>query len=293
MQTYCFGCHAGGDYRWETYTQETDWIASGLVVAADMAASPLTLRMKFGKTDNPISSEDMPKPKGGALWSAFSQQDYETIRSWILGMDPDLQPPPPEVNESEGNVYRASTDTIRLGGRFFVQSFLREVFGSSIDQVANDNVYTRLSYFGDPCDQKELSQTFYNDAQGNLRGRETKINCEGADILDSRATLTPLSSVLRSGFIAKSCLSAVFEDVSLRFAIENAVGTGGASRWPTGADIHAAYKLFYPGRVTPDEIHSELATVVAGAQTEFPGDMLEGWRYTFLALCGSQEWQQP
>jgi hypothetical protein len=287
LQANCLGCHSGGSWGWEKLTSDQAWINSELVVAGSMAASKLTLRLKFGKQDNALSTEDMPSPKGTKIWNDFNSTDYAAIRDWVLNMQTSPAGPGSEVVPTAGSIYRGSTDFIRLGDRFFVESVLKDIYGPSVATITTPLIFTRLSFLGGPCDLKERSTSIVNS-----RLAINYLSCQGADLLDDHATLLPQSSSLRAGLITKACLSINALDSAVLYAAQ-AAGAGSTLAWPSSSQIANAYKLFYPGRTLRTDSEAALNAVVNGAKTNFPSAPIEGWRYLLLSVCNTPEWQQP
>lgn len=282
MQRSCFSCHAA----W-AQNNEQGWVASGIVIPKNVAESPLILRVKYGKTDNVLGAEDMPRPKGSGPWEAFSMSDYNALRDWILTLEePTTGGGGGETNPETGVIQRASDEKLRIGDRIFVKSVLESIYGSEVSDITNRLIFTRISIFGGACDSKEhfayLSGT---------QLRSDYMSCQGVDLADDRAALVPSSSTLREGLVIKACTEINQRDARVS-AVAQALGSSTAS-WPTLQNITAAYGLFYPGRTLPGKVETSLTALVAGAKSEFPSRPLEGWRYLLLTLCKSPDWQQP
>jgi hypothetical protein len=279
MQQHCFGCHS----TWTNYTEQA-WINSGIVIPQNVKDSPLTLRIKYGKTDNVLSAEDMPKPKGSVVWNNFSTADYNTIKDWIATLQGTTGGGP--ITPGTGEIHRASDEAIRIGDRYFVKNALESIYGTEVSPITDKYIFRKISFFGGACDPKE----HYTYLQGTTT-RSHYMNCEGVDFFDTRSSLTPPSSALREGSLIKACTEINVKDDRINFVVSK-LGSNTTS-WPNNTHVSSAYKLFYPGRALVGKVELSLIGVVDGAKQQFPTKPIEGWRYLLLTLCKSPDWQQP
>jgi hypothetical protein len=179
----------------------------------------------------------------------------------------------------QGTILQKTQQTIiRIGDREQVASVLMNVFGPNANSVVSENILKKPAQFGGPCDY--MSEASQSD-----------MNCQFDDI--GVATVPSITSALEA-LRTQACDRIAQDDAAIRYAAAQAreVSDGSfiQSEPPGIADIKAAYELFRPGHPLPDDIASNLKTGVVGGAMK-SGGSVEGWRFLFLTLCLSPDWQ--
>lgn len=183
------------------------------------------------------------------------------------------------VKALSGNLLESSQESVRLGDRFYVKSFLDAIYGPAGAATTKSLIFNALTKFGGPCD---------------LAG-ETGLTCTGVDSADQSAPVLPGTSTPREGQRMKACNVLSFNDTALQYAVRNITGKTdlaylATSPLPSDSEIQLAYEMFYPGRgaipASTEKLKS-LATAAKDSKT------LDPWRYVILALCYAPDWQMP
>lgn len=186
------------------------------------------------------------------------------------------------LNEASSRIEPAkrAENQLRLGGRTYVASMLKYVFGPSADRTVEILIEDHVMAMGG-----ESCQPYRNDCEGNdgLAG--------WSPFGDSVLPSIPRATTLRAALISRACHGIVAKDEAILFATANVLGGAlSTMRQPTEADILAAFNEFSPGRSLNDESAKQLLNV-----TQRAGEMgmLEAWRFLFLTLCLEPGWQIP
>lgn len=180
----------------------------------------------------------------------------------------------------EGTILQKTQQTtIRIGDREQVSSVLVNVFGPAAQKAVTENVLRKPALFGGPCDIHSESA-------------QSEPNCTFEDV---SAGPVPVVTSAREALRTQTCDRIVQDDAAIRYAAAQARdlddGSFIDSEAPGDADIQAAFELFVPGRTLPADALEALKTgVVAGAQKQ-SGKTAEGWRFLFLTLCLSPQWE--
>lgn len=180
----------------------------------------------------------------------------------------------------EGNILQKTQQTtIRIGDREHVASVLTNVFGPTAARAISENITRKPALFGGPCDVQAESV-------------QPDPACGTADI---GAAIVPSVTTAREGLRTQTCDRIVQEDAAIRYAAAQVRdlpdGDFSVTEMPTIADIKAAYELFMPGRPLPDDIAAELKNGVVEGAKNSGGSTTESWRFLFLTLCISPQWQ--
>lgn len=80
LKNNCMSCHTSSIHsKWLNYVSNNDWVNNGEVVAGEPENSKLLHRM-INTPASEANGEVRNMPQGG---SAISDEDYQTLRSWI------------------------------------------------------------------------------------------------------------------------------------------------------------------------------------------------------------------
>jgi hypothetical protein len=169
----------------------------------------------------------------------------------------------------EFGVARTSLDRLRIGDKFYVASVLSQVFGPDAETIVGPMIRQNTVAFGGPCDQ--LGRIGYNHCGGKASG--------------SQAAIIPSTMATREGYRMRACEAIAQNFGAVAFAVEQIDGADVDSE-PTTKQLRAAYDLFYPGIEAPSGVIAALGEVADAA--DGPSN---GWRYVFLTLCLSPDWQ--
>ncbi len=184
------------------------------------------------------------------------------------------------VKALSGNLLESSQESVRLGDRFYVKSFLDAIYGPAGTATTKSLILNALTKFGGPCDLAS----------------ESGLTCTGLDSADQSAPVLPGTSTPREGQRMKACNVLSFNDTALQYAIRTITGKTDlayltTTPLPSDSDIQLAYEMFYPGRGTIAS--STLSKLKTLAQTAQDAKTLDPWRYVILALCYAPDWQMP
>ena len=201
-----------------------------------------------------------------------------------------------------GTEFHRGTIDLKLGNRFFVTSFLENIFGvenisssprgnyvhDGAQNVANrkfpltvEYILSKRDLWGGPCDIYDMSE---ND-QGNLEFPLRDCHRQGGNINPS---LVGLPNIIREGFRVKSCE----EILNLNAAITHALNKVDLQENAEGSleNITKVYSLFFPTRNTNSALARDsfesMQQVFNAADSS-----LEGWRHVLLTLCFDPSWQ--
>ena len=190
----------------------------------------------------------------------------------------------------EGNI------DLRLGGRFYVVSFLEEIFGK--DNISNspEGYYRKsgelypltVEFFiskrdllGGPCDIYDMSENDSGELEFPSR------HCH----LNSSSINTPMvvgPSVVRDGFRIRGCEEIMNINASIDHALEKASVISGDG--DVREDLIKIYSLFFPSRPHGGEsfnaVIDSLNNVYGSLESPY-----EGWRHVLLTLCYDPSWQ--
>lgn len=188
---------------------------------------------------------------------------------------------------SEKNLEQSGLN-IRMSDRFYVSSLLQDVFGEAANNPINNLVNAKMDSFGGGCDQYDRNTNISNTC---LNDNCTQVTCNGAEIIHNQLGV---SSVIRVGWLTKTCEEITNNDSATLYAVRNilvqpTVPQSGVPI-PNNNTLKKSYELFYRSGVSPNNnILSALSTIAATETT----NNFEKWRYVFLALCVTPEWQIP
>ena len=181
---------------------------------------------------------------------------------------------------------------VRLSDRYYVTSLLSDVFGPTAMSTLNNNVKIRMDSFGGGCDQYDRN---VNSGLTCLNDDCNMINCNGATVLHNQIGV---SSVIRQGWVLRACEEITNSNDAITYAaiLIGAVTTNNNRKpiknvlaTPTRQTMASAYGLFYRSTSPSDDVLTALNNVAVNETTS----NLEKWRYIFLSLCTTPEWQVP
>jgi len=226
---------------------------------AQLAATAFVLALACGKSAMEFSEQAVPTPFGGA----------------------------------DAPISQATEKRLRLMGRTYVASVLREIFGPSVESVIFKQVELQNGAFGgNPCDpgRRFPSATNPDEPIDDIRDCPdfTRGFVDYARLVSgqSQTELVPVGTTGRMGYTVRACDQIVSQDTAVNTAIQR-IG-GNPSVKPSDADVRAAFDAFHPGRVPSEAVVTALKGVSdAGASA------LEGWRFLLATLCYSPSWQIP
>ena len=188
---------------------------------------------------------------------------------------------------------------LRLGNRFFVVSFLENIFGQENISRAGGRLYDKLkhnkypitteyilskrSVWGGGCDIYDLSE----ESIGVLEFPKNHCHFTGDPI---NPNLILGSSVVREGYRIKTCEEILSIDSAIDHALSQADISSGVS--PAPESISKVYSLFFPTRNTDNDDFMALSTELVNlGQNDFASTSQEHWRYILLTLCFDPSWQ--
>lgn len=194
----------------------------------------------------------------------------------------------PDVKEQESPDVGLGGQVLRISDRFYISGLLKDIFGSSADSATGAFIKTRMDYFGGGCDQYELNL----DNSGTCLNDDCELSkCSGTTIINNQIGV---SSAIRKGWIIRACEEIADHDTAILSAVQSLfdptpVLTTTTVPAPTTATLTKAYQLFYRSIPPNDTVVSALVNVAASETTS----NFEKWRYVFLSICTTSEWQIP
>jgi hypothetical protein len=172
----------------------------------------------------------------------------------------------------EFGVARTALARPKMGDRFYVASVLTQVFGPDSAPVVNPLVRDNMAAFGGPCDQA---------------GRVGGNNC-GGRLSFSQLPMLPVSMATREGYRLRACETLTFDDNLLKYAVGQ-IEAATLLDPPNSTAVDKVYEQFYPGQKPTTAVHDALVDVVRKASDgKTP---LDGWRFLFMTVCSSPDWQ--
>lgn len=189
----------------------------------------------------------------------------------------------PDTDSNSANVLYGSThieDTrVRMLDRLGLKSVLDTLFGPSIVSVTTALIQNHPSQFGGSCDP------------ANRVSEPAGSDCLSASGL-SQASVIPGSSSSRASYMTRACDLIASTDSAILFAGQTILKTLSAQVQtpPTIDQIQAMGQQFTPGiGLTSEQVNS-----IEGITHEVQSAGLtpfEAWRFTYLVLCLSPNWQ--
>lgn len=196
----------------------------------------------------------------------------------------------PSVLGSNSDVLETPGTRLRLVGRKFVAGKLKTLFGSEVSAITDVYIENEIGNFGGPCDRNLTDITFrLNGAQHQAR---IYPDCKSES--DSQASVIGPTTPARFSLLQRACRKILQTDSYLNTGVMNALNTTTpqTSRAMTDADIQAIYSAFNIGKSPSLEVLSSLKKI--SDVTEEKGlAKIEAWRFVFLTLCLSPDWQIP
>ena len=192
--------------------------------------------------------------------------------------------------------YHFGNVDLRLGGRFYITSFLEDIFGKENISSSSQGDYRRVgSYYpltvefflskrdiwGGPCDIYDMSENDRGMLEYPIR------HCHfNSSSINTSMVVGP--SVVRDAFRIRACEEIINLNASITHALDKA-GLNPDSE-NTRENIKKVYSLFFPARPqsgdTFNAVIDSLAEVYNSSEDSF-----EGWRFILLVLCYDPSWQ--
>ncbi|OQW49296.1 MAG: hypothetical protein A4S09_12335 [Proteobacteria bacterium SG_bin7] len=198
----------------------------------------------------------------------------------------------PPINTGSGSgVLETSGTKLRLAGRQFVAGKLKSLFGTNVSTITDKYIEKEIGNFGGPCDRNQTEITF-SVATNGQHGIRIYPDCSSDS--DSQGSLIGPTTPARFAFVERACKKILQTDSYLNAGAMTALGvtTTPTARLITDADIQSLYSAFNIGKSPSLEILASLRKVAEAATDKGLGNM-EGWRFVFLTLCLSPDWQIP
>jgi hypothetical protein len=187
-----------------------------------------------------------------------------------------------------GPTHTASS-TLRLIDRVTVASILNQRFGPTAVSYTNALVKAKVNQYGGPCDQNMVTETV------NASGTVTVTNdCSDGAHSQSMAPMVAVSSSGREGLRIRVCDRIVAQDATILYAAKEVQPdlTKANAKIPTPEQVISMYQQFSPGVTPTEEIQEKLAAISARTQ-QLNLIPFEAWRFIYLTLCLSPDWQIP
>lgn len=175
----------------------------------------------------------------------------------------------------------ASTNgLLRHGGRKFVASRLRDIFGATSNTIVTSLIENDAGNFGDPCDK------YSRDFNGNQNFGDCR------DLAESQASLVGPATAARESLVVRVCTKITQDNAAVTNAVTLAIGATAITRAVAAGDIQAMYDLFYPGRLAASTTSAALKGIATEVEQKAYAT-IDQWRFILLTLCMSPDWQIP
>jgi hypothetical protein len=165
----------------------------------------------------------------------------------------------------------AGGGNLRLTHGNYVVGLLNEVFGSTSALSATSALISGpYTQFGGTCEKYASTPCPAQSSQGSV---------------------IPGALTTRFALVTRACDRILQNDAAVTAALAK-IG-GNATTFPIPTTVAAAYSLFYPGRnLSANDVGNALLDIAEQAKSQaLPA--LEAWRFIFLTLCVSPDWQIP
>lgn len=275
VQNNCTSCHTTG-YQYGDFTimqEDSDWIDSGLVVAADPDSSFLISKLK--NSNLPIST--MPPT------ASISDEDYQTLRNIITNLSTSDANTDPVEDATE------SETLVNLGTMNFFLNQMNKVFG--VQNNAKDNKLfaimniTMIDLWGGKCD-------FYNSTVQSVEGN----NSDGV-IWDTPHSVCSYNaqtakdkgdhSVIKAGVRIHLCERIVHEDRYLNSFYSKILNNQNDFNF---SNAEKTFNLFYPTITYNSSIHQSFTNALS-ANSSGSVSNNDTWRAYLSTLCQSLYWE--
>lgn len=198
---------------------------------------------------------------------------------------------PPITNTPTTDISNLSTAGEILGSRFYIRSFLKEIFYNATsasalelildkylgaeteDGTSNQASFINMHLYGGPCD-------YYSEAGSN----------KGCNFLPSNL-LIPLNApttASRESERMKICVEVTNNDTILAAGL-NKIGLTTSSLTNSG-NIQLVFELFYPGYTLDSNTSNSFLNLISSMQSNSES-LTNQWRMIFFTLCRSPDWQ--
>jgi mono/diheme cytochrome c family protein len=281
VSSKCISCHSSDvNGNFALLKTEDQWLKSGYAVAGDIYSSSVYTALK-----GPNASGTMPKDQ-----AALSEADIKSIKTWI--------------ENAQNSVGSFSGMNLRLGNRNYVNSVINYVFGKSNTQSVTSGVkYNTLSEkkilynfasFQGSCDlysvRNNTNVTLSNVKPPDLNDDWCPQDLE-IGVSKPIKVMNPIigkTNSVRMGYLTQVCEGQVAHTASLEYAMATHLGWVSGDLTVNSANLEKAFQTFYPERPIPAEFSTALMNVANTTTVN-----KDKWKWIFLTICLSAEWQTP
>jgi len=245
-------------------------LLSGYVIAKDPINSSIYSYLKnYGKIGT------MPKNL-----SALSESEAKDIYNWIA--------------EATAIGSDFTGNNLKILNRHYVTQIFHYVFGTSFNEnykvtyptTAEKYILRNPVAFQGSCDYYSVRQSSSKHFQDSANP-PTDPKDDTCNFGVSTQVLGATSSV-RHGYLTQVCEKYTNNTASLNFALTKFHGWTTGDLQVTTDEVQKAYEAFYPERKAPDEVLAALVDV--SSTTNINKDK---WKWIYLTICLSAEWQSP
>lgn len=211
-------------------------------------------------------------------------------------VEPDLPPDHPPVPDTETTSKPSilANGTMVLGSRFFVASVLKNIFTTTtltasqtiqFNKIIDEGLFRYPHIFGG------AANLYSTRGMMEMTDARCFLSCSNENYQE--LPLNMASTPARGVLLSKMCARILDDSAYLAAGLEK-VGINIGSPFTAAPDfnnnkIAGIYELFFLNK--PDaQIQEALATSVASAKTKGFSN-IEQWRFAFLLVCESGQWQ--
>lgn len=198
---------------------------------------------------------------------------------------------PPINPDTTTNLNNLSNSSQLLGSRFYMRSFLKEIFyntssasaleiildkylgAETEDGSSNQANFANMILFGGPCD-------YYSEA-GTTKA------CNNLDANLTIPVNSP-STISREAERVKICVELTNNNTILSAGLSNINLTTSSALNTT--NIESAFELFYPGYTLDTDSQTGFTSLVNSMQSNSETTQNQ-WRMIFFTLCRTPDWQ--
>ncbi len=278
MTARCNSCHSNdlvGNFS--LLKTEDAWLSSGYITAGDIHSSLIYTSLK-GET----ATGTMPKNT-----TILTAAEIGSIKDWITN-----------IQISTNGVFNGYS--VRMGNKNYVNSIFKFIFGESnkinyYDQVftlSEQKIVLNPSSFQGACDlySRRMDVSIPSSSNGGVNSPDPKDDwCSTpTKAYEQKTTMVGRTNSIRHGYLTQVCEGYVSHTASLKYALTTHHGWVSGDLPVNDDNLLIAYQNFYPEKAIPTDFKTALNTVASTTTVN-----LDKWKWVYLTLCLSAEWQVP
>lgn len=275
MTSKCTACHSSdlvGNFS--LLKTETDWLKSGFIVAGDIHSSSIYMALK-GEN----ATGTMPKNT-----TVLTAAEITAIKDWITN-----------IQVSTNGVFTGYS--VHLGNKNYVNSIFKFVFGESNKAnyyeydftLSEQKILRNASNFQGSCDLYSMRiDTSTPQMAANPPDLRDDWCVSLTKASEQMISMIGKSNSVRHGYLTQVCEGYVNHAPSMKYAMTTHHGWVSGDLPVDDANLLIAYQNFYPEKVFPASLKTAYMNI---ANTTTVNS--DKWKWIYLTICLSAEWQAP